>query len=129
MQQIGVRLGADVPACFYNKPISATGIGEIIEEIDTSLKYYLCIIRPKFSCNTKLMFEKIDETNEIKQEYNSEKVKQSIENKNIEELGKNLYNVFENCVENIENVKKELINLRSNRSCYDRNWLMYLWDF
>ena len=63
MIEIGKRLGADVPQGFFNTPIVARGIGEIIEKIKTDIKYYILLLKPEFSCNTKEMFKKLDEGN------------------------------------------------------------------
>lgn len=110
MQEIGAGLGADVPPCFYKSSVIARGIGDIIEKIDGKIKFYLVIIRPKFSCNTKEMYEKLDNTCDIKQNFNSETVKKAIKNKNIENVAKNLYNVFENGISNIEYLKQDILN-------------------
>ena len=106
MIKIGKELGADVPQGFFSTPIIARGIGEIIEEIKTDIKYYILIIKPEFSCNTKEMFIKLDEGGGTPQKYNTEKVKKALEDRNIIEVASNLYNVFETEVYNIENIKK-----------------------
>lgn len=111
MQDIGVKLGADVPACFFKRPIIARGIGEEIEEIKSNMKYYIVIIKPIFSCNTKEMYERFDRTLDFKQEYNSERVKCAIQNKDINQISRNLYNVFENAVDGVNDVKNEFIKL------------------
>lgn len=110
MQDIGVKLGADVPASFYNKPIIAKGIGELIQEIGSDFKFYIVIIKPELSCDTKKMYEKLDNTNYISQKYNSDIIRCAIENEDIEILSKNLYNVFENSVYDIDKIKQELID-------------------
>lgn len=110
MIEIGKRLGADVPQGFFNTPIVARGIGEIIEKIKTDIKYYILLIKPEFSCNTKEMFKKLDEGNGKAQKYNAEKVRMALEEGNIIEVANNLYNVFETEVYNIESIKKELID-------------------
>lgn len=109
MQEIGLSLGADVPAAFCNEVLIARGIGEKIEKINSKIKYYIIIIKPDFSCNTKEMYNKLDNTSEIKQKYNSENIKNAIINKNIEILAENLYNVFENNIDEIEILKKRLL--------------------
>lgn len=111
MQEIGVRLGADVPALFYDKPIIARGIGEKIEEINQKLKYYLVLIKPGFLCDTEKLYGELDNTKDIKQEYNTEIVKNSIINKDVSTMASNLYNVFENCLEGIEEMKEEMLSL------------------
>ena len=110
MKEIGVKFGADVPSSFCNKPVVVRGIGEKIEEFQSDFRFYLCLIKPSFSCDTQKMYERLDNTNLIKQKYNSDIVKWAIQNKDIEILTKNVYNVFENSVDCIYEVKQELIN-------------------
>lgn len=112
MEAIGKSLGADVVPCFYNKALKAEGIGEIITKINTGFKYYILIIKPKLSCNTKELYQKLDEENDIKQIDNTNKIIEALENNNIELLSNNLYNVFENAIKEkdiIETIKDELI--------------------
>lgn len=111
MIDIGKELGADVPASLYNRPIIAKGIGEEIEEINVNFKYYILIVKPKFALSTKEMYKKLDSKEEIIQKYNTQKIRNTLENKDIEGISKNLYNVFENAVDDIEEIKKELINV------------------
>lgn len=110
MVKLGVELGADVPQALYNTPIVARGIGEIIEEIKTNIKYYILLIKPEFTCNTKEMFKKLDEGKGETQEYNTEKMKKALESSNIKGVATNLYNVFETEVYNIDNIKKDIID-------------------
>jgi len=95
---IGKNLGADVPPCLHSTPLYATGIGEKIVNINTSLKYYLVLIKPDISFSTKVMFEKLDNSKEITQEYNSSNVIKALETNNLELLCNNLYNVFEEVI-------------------------------
>lgn len=107
---IGKKLGADVPATFFDKPVLARGIGEKTEEIDSNFKYYIVVIKPKFVCNTKEMYKKIDEGKEITQKYNSEKIKEALENKNLDAITENLYNVFETAVKESTKIKNDIIS-------------------
>ena len=111
MQDIGAKLGADVPSTFYNIPIIARGIGEKIEEIKSNAKLYILIIKPEFSCNTKEMYEKLDKGNSICQKYNTEIMRRALEEGDIIKIANNLYNVFETAVEDIENIKNELLSV------------------
>lgn len=118
-ENMGKSLGADVVPCFYNQAVLAEGIGEIITPIKTNYKYYMVIIKPQMSCSTGKMFRKIDEKGEILQKENSENVIKGLENNNIELLSSNLYNIFEEVIEEkeiIENIKKELIKYGANSS-------------
>lgn len=110
IENMGKSLGADVVPCFYNKAVLAEGIGDKITPIDTHFKYYIVIVKPEMSCNTKEMYQKIDEGNGIIQVKNTNKVIQALEQEKIELLAHNLYNVFEEVVEEkIVKIKKELI--------------------
>lgn len=112
MEALGKSLGADVVPCFYNKAVKAEGIGEIITNIDTHFKYYMIIIKPKIACNTKEMFQKLDTEEGILQLHTSENIIKALENKDIHLLADNLYNVFEEVIQEkgiIQDIKKELI--------------------
>ena len=112
IESLGKSLGADVVPCFYNKPVKAEGIGEIITNIDTYFKYYMVIIKPEIACNTKEMFQKLDTEEGIQQLHTSENIIKALENKDIHLLANNLYNVFEEVIQEkeiIQDIKKELI--------------------
>ena len=64
----------------------------------------------------------------IEQKYNTSNMVLALENGNIEEISKNLYNVFENAVEGIEEITKELIKTNADRKFNDRFWLGRLWN-
>lgn len=54
------RLGADCAFFIKNKPVFATGIGNIFEEIDFSLKgYYMLLIKPETFVSTKEAYANI----------------------------------------------------------------------
>lgn len=111
-EYIGKNLGADVVPCFYNRAILAEGIGEIITSINTNFKYYMVIIKPKMSCSTKEMFKKIDEKGKLLQKENSKNIIKALEDNDIKLLTDNLYNIFEEVIEEkniIESIKGELI--------------------
>lgn len=112
IEEIGKKLGADVVPCLYNKAVKAEGIGDIITDINTNFKYYLLVINPNFSCNTKEMYQRLDEQKKLLSLYKSEKIILALENNNLDLLCDNIYNVFEDVVtnrNNIQNIKNELI--------------------
>ncbi len=108
MIEIGVTLGADVPQALYNTPVIARGVGEKIDEIKSNARYYIIIIKPDFSCNTKEMYKKLDTGKAKLQKYNTEEMRIALEQGNTIKIAENLYNVFETEVENIEEIKSEL---------------------
>lgn len=112
METIGKSLGADVVPCFYNKAILAEGIGDKITTINTNFKYYIVIIKPNISCNTKEMYKLIDQRKYIVKLDLSNKIIKGLEQNDIELIAENLYNTFEYVqIENklIQDLKEELI--------------------
>lgn len=132
IENIGRNLGADVVPCFYNKAVKAEGIGEIITPIQTQLKYYLVIIKPKMACNTKEMYQKIDDRKDIIQPDNSGKIVQALEQNRIDLVANHLYNIFESVIEEkdmIQTIKKQLREQGAIRKFNDRFGFLCVWNF
>lgn len=111
----GRKLGADVVPCLYDKALLAEGIGDIITEIDTSFDYNILVVKPDISCNTKEMYEKLDNTilnKAILNLDNSKNVIKALIDNDIELLSKNLYNSFEQVVA-VFDIKEELIKSKA----------------
>lgn len=57
---LAVQLGADCPFFIYNKPMFASGIGEIFEDIELTLQdYHFVLIKPDIHIPTKDAFAEI----------------------------------------------------------------------
>lgn len=109
IEEIGVKLGADVVPCLYNTAIKANGIGERITKINTDFLYYILVIKPKFSCSTKEMFKKLDNNNKKRKVnlQNTENIIKALETSNIKLLANNLYNTFEEAVRRRDTFNKK----------------------
>ena len=60
MEEYAARLGADCAFFIQNKPVFATGIGNLFESIQLSLKgYYLVLVKPDIFVSTKDAFAHI----------------------------------------------------------------------
>lgn len=60
MEEYAARLGADCAFFIQNKPVFASGIGNIFEPIQLSLKgYYLVLVKPDIFVSTKDAFAQI----------------------------------------------------------------------
>ncbi len=130
IKNIGKSLGADVVPCLYNKAVLAEGIGDIITPIPTNFKYYIIIIKPDISCNTKKMYKKIDEKKRFMQTKNSDKMVKALQQKDIELLTNNLYNIFEEALEEkhiLQGIKEALIHQGAIRKFNDRFGVLCLW--
>lgn len=54
LQQFAAKLGADCPFFIRNKPVFATGTGDILEEIGLDLeRYFFVLVKPEISVSTK----------------------------------------------------------------------------
>lgn len=53
LEELATRLGADCPFFIQDKPVFATGIGNIFEPIELDLSaYYLCLVKPDIAVST-----------------------------------------------------------------------------
>lgn len=112
MQSIGKNLGADVVPCFYNTALLAEGIGDKITPIDTNFKYYILIIKPEMSCNTKEMYQRLDMKADRKICDTSDNIIKALKTHDVELLADNLYNAFESAIDDksiIDSIKRQLI--------------------
>jgi len=60
MVDLGVKIGADIPFCIYNRIAIVEGIGEELEFIDTEYEADLLLVKPSRGVSTKLCFESLD---------------------------------------------------------------------
>ena len=74
IEEIGKELGADVIPCLYDGTTLVEGIGEKVTKLETKVKYYILVIKPKMSCNTKEMYKRLDEIGYKNQENKTEKI-------------------------------------------------------
>ena len=113
IENIGKCLGADVVPCLYNRAVIAEGIGDIITKVNTDFKYYLVLVKPDMSCNTKEMYDRIDNNKVFNRLDNTDTIVEGLENNNLELITNNLHNAFEEVLDNktiIEEIKSEFKN-------------------
>lgn len=103
--EIGKSLGADVVPCMYNL-VKSEGIGDIVTKLKSNLTYYILLMKPNYECNTRIMYEKLDSNPNLVQKYNTNDVINILKNGNITDLQGKLYNVFENVIEEKEELNK-----------------------
>ncbi len=94
LMELGVKLGADVPYCITKSTMLAKGIGEKLTKLPKHPPIYVLLIKPPIEVLTKDIFENL-EINNIQVRPSLNKVIQALENKNIEDISKNLINVLE----------------------------------
>ncbi len=110
IEDIGKSLGADVIPCLYNRALVAEGIGDKITTVNTNFKYYVVIIKPNISCNTKEMYERIDNKKQTVQVDGTNEIVNGLKNNDIQKIAKNLHNIFEDVIQDrklIDSIKDE----------------------
>lgn len=112
MINIGKTLGADVVPCMFST-IKSEGIGDIVSSFKSNLKYYVLVVQPEFKCNTKIMYDKLDNSQNLKQMYYTNEVINILKNGNTKDLKNKLYNVFEFAIDQkdlLDKLKNDFIN-------------------
>ncbi|OGT33284.1 MAG: 4-(cytidine 5'-diphospho)-2-C-methyl-D-erythritol kinase [Gammaproteobacteria bacterium RIFCSPHIGHO2_02_FULL_39_13] len=56
--ELGLSLGADVPACIVGKPAMVSGVGEIIHPIILPSRLHVLLVNPRQVLSTRAIFEK-----------------------------------------------------------------------
>ena len=60
LENMGLKIGADVPFFVRNVPCRCKGVGEKLEPIKILKDYFVLIVKPEDGCSTKEVFEKSD---------------------------------------------------------------------
>lgn len=108
---VGKEVGADVPFCLINKPAYVEGIGEIITPFPCIAEFEVLLVKPKKGVSTKEAFAIVDNT----EPYHPDcmKMKDALMTADYEgvvtSLGNSLEDAAIQLVEDIKNVKQELI--------------------
>jgi 4-diphosphocytidyl-2-C-methyl-D-erythritol kinase len=63
MIELGLKIGADVPFCLFNRPAIVTGIGEKLEFFTLPHDMKLVLVQPSRGVSTKLAFSDLDYPN------------------------------------------------------------------
>ena len=65
LAEIGLKLGADVPACLYQSPLMVTGIGEHIEPVKLPGFYSVLLVNPHKELSTPSVFRAFHENEDV----------------------------------------------------------------
>lgn len=65
LMQIGLKLGADVPFCIFERCALARGVGEELTETKGLKNVKLVLVNPRVSVSTKQIYELVDEKCEL----------------------------------------------------------------
>lgn len=114
IQNIAVRIGADVPFFVKNKPARCKGIGEVVEPINVKNNYFVLLVKPELGCSTKTIYSLCDKEKEWPHG-NVDAVVKALEEGDDKALAESIFNVLENpsikLVPEIQTIKDELKGL------------------
>lgn len=108
LQELGFKLGADVPFCIAGKAALAKGVGEeltYIKGLPKDISILIC--KPELFVSTKDVYEGLD-LNNIKYRPNNEYLISCLENNDVESLAKNMVNVLETVTSKMHEEIKEI---------------------
>ncbi len=94
LQEMGVKLGADVPYCLLGGTALSEGIGEILTPLPPAPACYCLIVKPKFAISTKYVYENLN-LSEITKHPDIDRLITSIEQEDLTMLCSSLGNVLE----------------------------------
>ena len=111
LQEIGVKLGADIPYCIMRGTALSEGIGEILTPIKPMVKCPIIIAKPSISISTKYVYENL-RANELEYHPDIDRMVQEIKDGNLYGIAECMGNVLEtvSCVKYpvIEDIKNNL---------------------
>lgn len=90
LNQVGSRIGADVPFFLTNMPAKVSGIGEIMEPIPVKKHYFCLIVKPEEGLSTKDVYAICDQF--PKQEINTQGVIDGLANDDLDLVARSMGN-------------------------------------
>lgn len=113
LAKIGIKFGADIPFCIYNKLCIAKGKGEELAFLENKLKTPILIVNPMIKISTKDVFSRV-KVEEIRERKISD-MTSAIYNNNYELMTRELHNSLEQIAfdiePKIEQLKNQMISL------------------
>lgn len=95
LQELGVKVGADVPYCIMGGTALAEGIGEKLSPLPTPPECILLIAKPDISVSTKYVYEHLDEEG-VEKHPDIDGMTEALARKDLQGIVERLGNVLEN---------------------------------
>ena len=109
LEELGLKLGADVPFCINGGAVLASGIGEELTPIK-GLSKDICILvcKPDLFVSTKEVYESLD-SKHIDKRPNNKFLIDCLKNEDIRKLAENMFNVLEEVTVEDANICKSIL--------------------
>lgn len=98
LQEVGVKIGADVPFCIMEGTALSEGIGEILTELPAPPRTILLVAKPPINVSTKEVYEELD-SREIKAHPDVDGMVEAIRQGDLPGITKRLGNVLQTVTE------------------------------
>lgn len=112
LEELGAKIGADIPFCINGGTAFCEGIGEIITPIEKFENKILVVVKPKFGVSTKWVYNEYDNLRNVRKP-EKEKILKAVKDNDVKSVSLNMANVLENVTINkyviINKIKKDMI--------------------
>ena len=98
LQEIGVKLGADIPYCIMGGTALSQGIGEILRPLPAPPRAHLVIAKPDLMISTKYVYENLH-ANSLKMHPNIDGMIEALSNRDLIKMCSLMGNVLETVTE------------------------------
>jgi 4-diphosphocytidyl-2-C-methyl-D-erythritol kinase len=95
IRQFAEQVGMDVPFLLQGGTMRAAGRGEILQPLRNNAQYWVVVVFPGFSISTRKAYELLDASPLSAPALNDDAVVSALENGDVEQVGRCLYNSFE----------------------------------
>lgn len=117
--EVGLKIGADVPFCLFNKPALVTGIGEKLEFLNIDTNFHLFLVKPSFGVSTKKLFENLEIKEASVLEF--EELLDGLQTGNYDKIQRNIINDLQQQAINehpeIQKIIDELVQFGFDNAC------------
>lgn len=117
--EVGLKIGADVPFCLFNKPALVTGIGEKLEFLNIDTNFHLFLVKPSFGVSTKKLFENLEIKEASVLEF--EELLDGLQTGNYDKIQRNIINDLQPQAINehpeIQKIINELVQFGFDNAC------------
>ena len=116
--KIAENLGSDVPFCLIKGTYLATGRGEKLHKLNDLPKCYILIVTPNIEVSTKDIYDEFDNYISTNTNLSSSILVDALnKNKDIKEISKNIFNVFEPLLLSKHAILNDIKNIFDSCNC------------
>lgn len=116
LEELALKIGADVPYCIDGGTALCEGVGEIITKLPSFKNYILVLVKPPFGVSTKEVYGSLD-IKKIYKHPDVDNIMKAMEEGNLEFVASNMKNVLENVTlrkhKILTSIKNEMIRMEA----------------